>query len=156
MCSLCSPMLSLCSPMLPHCSPMLPLQPLPTLPPLLCSCKFKRRRRFSPFWMPIREEPVMAPPTAHHVFSCSCPLALSLLVLLFPFTFNCLRPAATHPCTKCAIVYVVISCPLYISLPLSLFAVYASVARAVLSSYNFPFYLISNSEEEEDGGAILR
>jgi len=132
---------------------MLPLSPF-----LLFSCDCVlaslNESTFSLFWMLIREEPVMAPPTTHHVVFCSCPLALSLL--LFPFTPNCLRPAATHLCTKCDIVYVVISYPLYISLPLSIFALYASVARAVLSSYNFPLYLVSNGEEEEDGGAVLR
>ncbi len=69
----------------------------------MLSYKFKGERPFSSFWMLIREEPVMAPPTAHHVIFCSCPLALSLL--LSPFTFNCLRVVATHLCSKYAIVY---------------------------------------------------
>ena len=57
----------------------------------------------------------MAPPTAYHVIFCFCPLAL--------FTSNCLRPAVSHPWTKYAIVYAVISSPLYISLHLSLFVI---------------------------------
>ena len=100
----------------------------------------------------------MALRTAHDVIFCSCPLALSLL--LFTFTFGCLRPAVTRQCTKRVIVDVVISYPLCISLSLSfslsLFAIYASVARVVLSSYNSPLYLVSNGEEEEDCGAVLR
>ena len=108
------------------------------------------------FWMLIREEPIIAPPTAHHVIFCSCPLALFLL--LFTFNSSCLHPAVTRQCTKRVIVDVVISYPLCISLSpsLSLFAVYASVARVVLSSYNSPLYLVSNGEEEEDCGAVLR
>jgi len=96
----------------------------------------------------------MAPPTTHYIVFCSYPLALSLL--LFPFTPNYLRPIVTHLCTKYDIVYVIILYLLYISLPLSIFALYALVARAVLSSYNFPLYLVSNSEEEEDDGVVLR
>ncbi len=96
----------------------------------------------------------MAPPTAYHVIFCSCPLALFLL--LFTFTSNCLWPAATRPYTRCATVYVVISYPLYRSMPLSLFPVFALVVKALLSSYNFPLYFVSNGEEEEDGGAVLR
>jgi len=95
----------------------------------------------------------MAPPTAHHVIFCSCPLALSLL--LFPFTSNCLRPVATHLCTKYAIVYVVISYPLHISRPLPLFALYVSVARAFLSCYNSRPDLDSNGTEKEDCSAVL-
>lgn len=64
----------------------------------------------------------MAPPTAHHDIFCSCPLSLSLV--LFPFISRCPRPAASHLCTKCATVYVVISSPLYITLSLSLFPLY--------------------------------
>lgn len=112
----------------------------------MLSDKFKRESPFSSFWMLIREEPVMAPSTAHHVIFCSCPLALSLLV--FPLTSNCLRPVATHLCTKYAIVSVVISYPLHISQPLPLFALYVSVARA------FP-NLDSNNTEKEDCSAVL-
>ena len=67
--------------------------------------------------MLIREEPVMAPWTAHDVIFCSCPPAFSLL--LFTFTFGCLRPAVTRQYTKRVIVDVVISYPLCISLSFS-------------------------------------
>jgi hypothetical protein len=95
----------------------------------------------------------MAPPTAHHVILCRCPLALSLL--LFPFTSNSLRPAAIHLCTKHAIAYVVILYPLYISRSLPLFALYISVARAFLSCYNSRPDLDSNGTEKEDCSAVL-
>ncbi len=103
--------------------------------------------------MLIRVELVLAPPTTHHVIFCSCSLTLSLL--LFPFTPICLRPTATHLCTKYAIIYIVISYLLYLSLPLSLFALYTLLAWVILSGYNFPLYLVFNSEEEEDGGAVV-
>jgi len=78
----CSPMLPRCSPMLPFCSPVLPLSPF-----LLPSCslsllrpyKFNRQASFSLYWILIREEPVMAPPTSNHVMFCSFPLALSFI-----------------------------------------------------------------------------
>ena len=82
----------------------------------------------------------------------SSPLAL----LLFPFTSGYLRPVVTRHCTKRVTIYVVILYPLCISLPLSFFAVYALVARVVLSHYDSPLYLVSNGEEQEDCGAVLR
>jgi hypothetical protein len=75
----------------------------------MLSYKFKRERPFNSFWILIREEPIMAPPTAHHVIFC--PRLLTLSLLFFPFTSKCLRPVATHLCSKYAIVYVVISYP---------------------------------------------
>ncbi len=104
--------------------------------------------------MLIREEPVMAPPTAHHVIFCAYPLALS--PSLFAFTSSCLRPAVTRQRTKRVIIDVIISYSPCISLSLSLFAQYASVARVDLSGYKSPLYLVSNGEEEEDCGAVLR
>lgn len=100
-----------------------------------------------------RVEPVMAPPITDHVVFCSCPLALSLL--LFPFTPNCLRPAASHLYIKCAIVYVFISYPLYISRPLPLFALYVSVTKAFLSCYNSRPDLDFNDTEKENCNAVL-
>ncbi len=88
-------------------------------------------------------------------------LSSALALLLFCFCFFsslliALWPAATHLCIKCVIVYLVISYLLYISLSLSLFAVYVSVVRVVLSSYNFLIYLIFNDKEEEDDSAVLQ
>ena len=82
-------------------------------------------------------------------------LSSALALLLFPFTSGYLRPAVTRQCTKRVTIYVVILYPLCISLSLSLFAVYALVARVVLSHYNSPLYLVSNGEEQEDCGAVL-
>ncbi len=149
-------MLPRCSPLLPRAPSLLPRappQPLPSLQLLLRSCKFKRERPFSLLWMLIREEPVLAPPTAHHVIFCSYPLALSLL--LFLSTSDCLRPAASHLCTQCAIVYVVVSYSLYISRPLCVFALYFSVAGAFLSCYNSRLNLDSNGKQKEDCSAVL-
>ena len=101
--------------------------------------------------MLIKEEPVIALPTAHYVVFYPCPSALSLL--LFPFTSNCLLPVATHHYTKYAIVYAVISYPLHLSRPLTLFALCVSVARAFLSCYNYHPGLNSNSSEKEDCSA---
>jgi len=66
-------------------------------------------------WILIRKEPVMAPPTSHHVISCSFPLTLSLHFDL---------SAVTNRCTKHATTYVFILYLLYILLFLSLFALY--------------------------------
>ncbi len=119
----------------------------------MLSYKFKRERPFNSFWILIREEPIMAPPTAHHVIFC--PRLLTLSLLLFPFTSKCLRLVATHLCSKYAIVDVVISYPLHISRPLPLFALYVSMARAFLSCYNSRPNLDSNGTEKEDCSTVL-
>ena len=116
--------------LLSHAPSMLaraPSQPLSSVQLSLHYRNFTRERSVRLFWMLFGEEPVMAPPTAHHGIFCSYPLSPSLL--LFRFVSERLRPAANYLCIKCAIVYVVISYPLYILRPFFLFALYISVAR---------------------------
>jgi hypothetical protein len=83
----------------------------------------------------------MAPPTSHHVISCSFPLTLSHHFHL---------PVVTHRCTKRATTYVLVLYLLYILPLLSLFALYVLVVRVFLFYYNSRLYLDSNSEEKEN------
>ncbi len=89
--------------------------------------------------------------------STDCPPCYLLLLpcCSFPSLLIALRSEATHLCTERVIVYVVISYILYVSRPLSLFALYVSVATVFLSCYNSRPNLDSNGKEKEDCSAVL-